>query len=65
MASKAAFSIDAKHVAMQAESKDTLDQNLLLEALITSLQQKPSDKPANWVDLRKILAPKVISHLGR
>ena len=58
MVSKAASLIDTKYMAINAESKAPFEQNLLLQALLISLQQKPSSKPANWVDLKKVPAPK-------
>ena len=38
--------------------KACLDQNLLLQALIVSLQQKLSGKSANWIKLSNIIAHK-------
>ena len=45
--SKPTSSIDAKYIAMNAKSKAPLDQNLILQILITSLQQKPKHKLSN------------------
>ena len=60
--SKAASSVDSKHVAMTANNttstEQKIDQTVLLQALIASLQQNSSTKPADWIDLKSIPAPK-------